>query len=266
MRALWLLVLLAGCTYDTNYYGDPTDGGAEADGEPMIEDIWHPDSKLQGSANLVLDQLPVELLAARVKGNRPQMMSVMLSRYGDPIAFNIGNPDAEIVARFVIGIGGGAQATFDVDWIEGSVLSFPANFITVQAYFRQFPPGGAGPAWWNTINPGVQATVSPGVIAHGRTPQRTIGNDNSLAPGPAVWQQWDVPAFAKNVTFVVNPVNAQLYIEMRGINGLVYAGYNIVGFVPDSLPIPNGTRYIRVYNAAALGNISIIRMIFDLAL
>jgi hypothetical protein len=121
-----------------------------------MESIWRPDMQVGNGAALQLDDPTDEvLLDISTKDHQPRVISVMLSI--DPATlppYNLGNPDAELVARLQFGARD-RPTIAEVDCLNGVILALTAAHLRVSARFRQVATPGVGPAWWANLRPRV---------------------------------------------------------------------------------------------------------------
>ena len=233
--------------------------------------IFFDDDKLQGSALLILDQPAVALVDVRTRDHKPHVITVslgqMIAQPPAPIAVGVVD-DQETVALLEIGVGG-VPFLAEVDYVVGAQFSLVANTLRVSAVYRRntlpgVAPGGTVPSY----NAG--ASVSSDAVAIGMPPQRTLGYHNffaKLASGATA--TYTIPKFAKYLTVMANPANAQMDITFLNNQGVGMATFPAVGFPTNKVRIPNGAVQVLVTNSSAAPfavSIPSYYLIFDLAL
>lgn len=285
MRAtIALCVLLCGCEY--NYYGAVIDGGVtdmpgytDDYGEYHDEggsSIFKPQSKLQGNARLQLQPSPAlpatliwpyvdpvggsQLLDVYTADELPHVMTVSLGRFGSPLGL-AGSPNSEAVAVCEVGIGGFSFTNVEIDFIEGVMFSIAASRFSLNAVYRELP-GVVAPVGANVIQVG--ASLANGVIAHGRSPQRTLTSFAGLAPGVGN-EYWRVPKFAKSFRVIARPNTAIIGVDLVSVGGADAGQYNVVAYPSVDFPVPSDAHSIRVINSGPVAVVS-YSLIFELAL
>lgn len=140
------------------------------------------------------------------------------------------------------------------DWINGTVLSVPAENINVSAqYIKQ-----TNPTEPDTTTEYPTYRVSAGLAyagaGHNSNPARLTELVQIETQGG--FQQFEIPAFAISWT-LVSPVDTTVNVVGQGDE--YDLEYEIAGpptnagqhDVENSFPIPNGTRFIQVFNSGA---------------
>jgi len=266
MKQVRLLVLcalaVAGCDEITINYYDAPDAGSEA---AMNQSVFESDSKLFGNENLSMDATPSTLIDLRTRGSQPHVISIEFGSAGaSQIPFGPFVPQSELVALLTMGVGGTAYLA-EVDVMQGQVLSVLASLLRVDVAFRRIPNGGAlpvpAPTWF------VGASVAEGVVSHGIRPQRTISTHETMLVGvpPIGIALHTIPPFATTLQIVAVPSASQLRVDIEGIGGLVSAQYLLVSYPSAVLPLPTGSRQVRLWNQG-MANIVSHSLVFGLAL
>lgn len=289
MRVLVLFALLLGCSYEYNYYGAVVDGGVSD--MPGYTDEWgeyhetenlgifKPGAKLHGNATLVLQAPPpvpvapdpwpfvfdtparagaVTLIDVATRDELPHVFTISLGALGGPPPEDGGNNESEVVAVLDIGIGG-LNFQAEVDFIWGTQFSLAASRLQLHAVNRLTPGTGT------LVSPftrQVGASLSTGVVAHGRQPQRTWAySGNLLAAG---YHYWYVPTFAKSFRVVAYENNIQMNVMVFGSAGNSLAEYPLVAYPSVDIPVQSNARTIRIEPTNA--NLNVYAVIWELAL
>ena len=261
---------LTGCTYETNnYYGDFDAGGVAADGsEDNVGDsnIFFPDDRTSGSAVIILGQPAIALVDVRTKDHQPHVITCtlgsMIAQSPPPIAN--GAVDLEVVALLEIGVGA-VPILASVDYVQGQTFSLVANTLRISAIYQRVPTATAAITGNPSYNAG--AAVSSGATAIGVPPQRTLGfHDSFVKFGPGMTMTYDIPKFAKNLTVIANPSNAQMDITFLNNQGTGMATFPAVGFPTQKVTIPNGAAQVLVTNSSLAVSITGFYLTFDLNL
>jgi hypothetical protein len=268
VRVLALLcVLLFGCEYDVdNYYAvhGADDGGVAVDarGEDDMPSIFKPSSKLYGHETLIMDNPAMLLCDVETVDKAPHLVTLSMGNAGI-VNQAIGViPAAEMVAVLEMGIGGSLH-TAEIDMIRGQQLSLAVSSLRVLMRFTRVNGAAALPTPAPTWE--VSASIAQGTIAHGLSPQRTIGTENGLAAGVGI--TWPIPPFAKAFYVVALPSNAQLNVQVVRMGGNVIATYPTVAYPSGRYPIPSDAWAVTILNAAAPAPpLTSHRVIFELAL
>jgi len=247
-----------GRSHHSGFYGDDEDAPRGG--------IFTPESHIQDNITLTLNGGATTLLDVGTVGQVPRMMTVSWGVIGPRWQNAVGIQAGEVVAALEIGIGG-LMFTTDVDMILGQTFSFAASHLKLTARYVS-PAGIPLPAPPSSGPPQVKvgASVTEGVIAHGRQPQRTLGDSVLLLPG-AAGRIWEIPTFAKSFRVVVFPVNANADVEVFDNAGNPLAIYSVVSFPSEDLPLPNGATNVVFVNPPLSGvNIDMHRLVFELGL
>lgn len=291
MRVLVVLcALLFGCTYQTNYYGAVVDGGVTDMGYhdqfgDYIEDaddfgIFKPGAKLHGNASLVLQAPPpvpaagqpwpfifdtparagaVTLIDVATRDEKPHVLTISLGTLGGPAPTDgSGNNESEVVAILDVGIGG-LSFQVEVDFVWGTQFSLAASRLQLHAVHRLTPGTGA---LVSPVTRQVGASLSTGVVAHGRQPQRTWTYSGVLNIGNA--HHWFVPTFAKSFRIVAYQNNIQMNAMVFGMAGNSLAEYPLVAYPSAEFPVQSNARTIRIIPTN--GGVNVYAIIWELAL
>lgn len=259
-----------------------TDEFGEYHPESGDESIFKSGSKLYGNALLGLQQPPAwgfganhlwprncfetaarngaqVLIDVDTKDEKGHVFTVTLGQvapaWGFPFVVN-----SELVAVVEIGIGGIMMLT-EIDFLIGTQFSIMASHLRVYGVWR-IVAGGVFPA----ADPGVYqvgAALAPGVIAHGRQPQRTLGK---RASAPAWTDLWYIPTFAKSFRVSAAPANSQLIIRVDDSTGASTGDDHAMVASPTvDIPLNSSAELVSVNNASAQLT-SDYALVFELAL
>ena len=271
-----VLLLGAGCTEVNNYYdcqavdggcmrytedhqgSDELEGGAGSGGG---NSDWRDGASLSGSESINLGQ-QVALVDATVRDGIPRVISVALGFAGPnpapPGVPAAGVADSDVVAIITLGLGANLY-TAEIDFQNGVEFSVAAASVKVNADYRTVPGSPFA------VNPGpvnVAATLARGAVANPQSPQRTLGQDNVIAPGATV--VYNVPPFAKSFRVMQQPAGV---IEVAIMGSIIIPSslVNVVTSQSEVIEIPNGARQLYIRNAGIL-NCQILRVVFALSL
>lgn len=273
---LGLLLVLGGCTYETNYYG-ADDGGIDDGGEVIMpQSIFRPDSKLQGNATLILQPGPVvaagvlwprvmetparagaqTLIDLQTASGAPHIVSVSLGSVGPlPTAtFDAAALRPEVVAILEIGIGG-VSFEVEVDFVQGTQFSFACSRLQLHAVYRLIPGSAATPIAAPVPTVQVGASISTGTVSHGRQPQRTLASTGAMLP--AANEAFYIPAFTKSCRVTGLPANITptIFTLGRGGIGALLQMYAVAANPSDDLPIANDAIYIMYQNTSLINSV-----------
>ena len=293
---LGLCLCVFGCVNEVNYCGAPgADGGVgDMSGYHDQDGEWHDESgpsifkegaKFQGNAQLVLQPAAAPtagvwnniwphvmdtparasaqtLIDISTKDGEPHVVTLSLGFVGRAPVGELVNPAVEVVGVLDVGIGG-LSFQAEVDFVQGTQFSLAASRLQLHAiYWRVYGnPVVAIGAPVPTVQVG--ASLSTGVIAHGRQPQRTLTRRNGPAAGNN--DAWFIPTFAKSLRVVCVPANLQLY-EQFWSNAFQLTDYQTVAYPSADLPIPNGSDTFVVANPNLQGRPDHYSLIWELAL
>jgi hypothetical protein len=159
--------------------------------------------------------------------------------------------DIFITAKISWGIGGASQSA-EIDWNHGTMVTVPATSIAVVAQYDspEGPDDTPAPA------PEVKLTslVAYGTRPGGTTPRLTRRFALAAAAAEAAIETFDVPAFASDVTWLVNGVPADLATIVLRVRtskaGIVLYSVN-ASALGRALPLPNSAELLELENTSA---------------
>jgi hypothetical protein len=285
---LLLCAVLCGCEYETvnNYYGDGDAGINDAGEVIMPQSIFTHDSKLQGNATLTLQPGPVvvagvlwprvmetparagaqTLLDLQAADGLPHIVTVSLGNVGPlPTAtFDAAALRPEVVAILDIGIGG-VSFEVEIDFVQGTQLSFSCSRLQLHAVYRLIPGSAATPVAAPIPTILVGASIGTGAVAHGRQPQRTLASTGAMLP--MANEAFYLPTFSKSCRVTGLPANITptIFFLGRGGIGALLQQYAVAGTPSDDLPIANDAVYFMYQNTSLINSVE-RRTIFELAL
>lgn len=186
----------------------------------------------------ILDCIGLDSLSAMVT------IALSVSRTGN-ISAGETNDTPPVVAVVDFGVEG-HRMSLECDFVNGTLLSIPASSLRVSARIDL-------PSDEDDFNV-VLAGAILGYFPHGgRGAQRTITSElTAVAGNPANIATFPIPAFARDVSFLLAPSAAFTVQQLSDAAGTVVLAAETVAAPPVRvMSIANRARYLRVTNPAA---------------
>ena len=165
---------------------------------------------------------------------------------------------------------GSAEFQAEVDWLNGTVLTVPAEQIYVSARYDRFFVGGSDPATPPVFC--LSAGFAYGRAGKNSNPSRLTERVTVLTPGDS--QELRIPNFATSFTVVLVEPSTSAKVEVYGFGRAFANQINIVSpmsnvgqfDVEDAFPLRNGAKFVRITNTNSGSQSLYAYVIFGLSL
>lgn len=226
-----------------------------------VPSCFAPGSRLQGSAPLIMEAGPAELVDVFTVDKEPHVISVAFGVQGLRRVPGIHQPSAEVIGLLDIGIAG-MSFRAEVDLVQGQQFNVLASHLHVLAQYKQFPGANFG-LYPSLIDPIVGVALGEEAVSHGSGPQRTICDETPMLANGSAYK--DIPAFAKSLRVTVNPYQAVLGISVVNQTLWAISSQVVTAFPSEPIPLPSDAVQILIQNFGST-TVTNYRLVFELAL